>query len=288
MAVPMPPCFFSRDPHHHAAKLAETVAETWGRSSCSGSGPEIPAGVLAALALAFQPEHADGPDPADQLAALSPAGFIQVIREIWARFTLLRPDLTVNVAPIRDWLFEDRGTDEIDAAHKIGLAAVRGGLFDLLADEDHRHQTDLFGVLLSLLRPQSAITGRGQFYTPFHVCLAMAHLVGVEPGTTVHEPAAGTGGMLAAAATVLRENGHDPATVTWYANDIDPIAIACLAVNSHLWDLGHRVLFAEADSLAEPDWVPGALRTRDAAIAHLRTNLAAERQLAALRALFIA
>jgi hypothetical protein len=34
----------------------------------------------------------------------------------------------------------------------------------------------------------------------------------------------------------------------WYAVDLDPIAVAALAVNAHLWDLGPHVVIGHADT----------------------------------------
>jgi hypothetical protein len=72
-------------------------------------------------------------------------------------------------------------------------------------------------------------------------------------GATVHEPAAGTGGMLRAVAQSMRRAGRDPAAVRWVAVDIDEMAIACLAVNAHLWGLGPLVLLGVGNTLTD-DW----------------------------------
>jgi len=65
---------------------------------------------------------------------------------------------------------------------------------------------------------------------------------------------AGTGAFLRAAAQVLRERGIDPQAMHWYAVDIDPVAVAALAVNAALWELGPHVVLGRADILTEPEW----------------------------------
>ncbi|GIG57132.1 hypothetical protein Lfu02_15040 [Longispora fulva] len=267
------------NPRDHAQRIAEAVAETWGRSASGGSDLEIPVGVVAALALGCQRLDSDGPAPTDLLLAATREDFIQVLRDLWIMFAVTRPDLSPNIGIARNWLFEDRSAHQLGAAHDVGRAALRAGLLDLLTDPEHRRGVDLLGPLLMTMRPASAISGRGQFYTPPEVSQVMANMLGVQPGTTVNEPSAGTGGMLCAAALHLRANGHDPATVTWYANDIDPLAVAALAINAHLWDLGPRVLFATANTLSEPDWIPRALAARDAALFEIK----AVRMMATLR-----
>ncbi|MFD0576134.1 N-6 DNA methylase [Dactylosporangium darangshiense] len=81
----------------------------------------------------------------------------------------------------------------------------------------------------------------------------MLHVADATPGQSIADPAAGTGIMLWAAAHILRQHGKDPADYHWYANDIDPLAAACLAVNAHLWALGPNVLIGCADGL-DPAW----------------------------------
>ncbi|GGM80934.1 hypothetical protein GCM10012275_59470 [Longimycelium tulufanense] len=77
-------------------------------------------------------------------------------------------------------------------------------------------------------------------------------------GDTVQDPAVGTGGLFRAAAQAMREQGRDPATVSWYGADIDDLAIAACAINSVLWGLGPRVVLCVANTLAEGDWASRA------------------------------
>lgn len=69
-----------------------------------------------------------------------------------------------------------------------------------LTGTDSRHRVDLLGVVLTTLRSDSARKGCGQFTTPGDVADFMAEMLGVTDSDTVHEPAAGTGGMLRAVA----------------------------------------------------------------------------------------
>ncbi|MCP3802005.1 N-6 DNA methylase [Allokutzneria sp. A3M-2-11 16] len=87
----------------------------------------------------------------------------------------------------------------------------------------------------------AARTRRGQIYTPACVATLLAEMVTPDEHTTLHEPTAGTGGMLRAAAQAMRRNGKDPQTVTWIAGTV-------------VVDVG--------DTLTE-DWVTRAVRQRE-------------------------
>ena len=51
----------------------------------------------------------------------------------------------------------------------------------------------------------------------------------------------------------MRRTGGDPATVAWSAVEVDELAIACLAVNVYLWNLGLHVLPGVGNALTD-DW----------------------------------
>ena len=84
---------------------------------------------------------------------------------------------------------------------------------------------------------------------------------------SIAEPAAGTGGMVRAAAQHIRGAGMDPAEFVWVVNDISALVVAALAVNCHVWGLGPNVVIGAADSLAEPDWPARAWETQCGAVA---------------------
>jgi hypothetical protein len=67
----------------------------------------------------------------------------------------------------------------------------------------------------------------------------------------------------------------------WYATDVDPVAVAALAVNAHLWDLGTHVVLARADILTEPDWPGRAAAEQARALSDHDLRLTLARLLAA-------
>lgn len=90
----------------------------------------------------------------------------------------------------------------------------------------------------------------------------MALLEAPEPGGTFHDPAAGTGGLMRAAALTLRLQGADPHEYMWSMNDVDPLAVACCAVNATVWSLGPHVLISRSDTLTTGDGSERAARHR--------------------------
>ena len=60
----------------------------------------------------------------------------------------------------------------------------------------------------------------------------------------------GSGGMFRAVAASMRARNLDPTTVAWVGNDVDPLAVACAAVNSLIWGLGRDVTVWCANSLS--------------------------------------
>lgn len=107
-----------------------------------------------------------------------------------------------------------------------------------------------------LLRNAEAPGTRCQHYTPAPVAEALAGIALEVPEQeqSICDSFAGTGGMLRAAASELRKAGKNPHDFWWYGCDIDPVVVAALAVNVHVWDLGPRVLLGCANSFKEPDW----------------------------------
>lgn len=275
----------------HAQKIADEVAQAWHRAYGS-ERIEVPLSVAALLAfiapgsdddLVFAENHLLGID-ADEFAAFA--------RMQWAIFVRHRPDLANAAWPlIEPW----HGKDPIDgvvlkAAKDVADAAVRAGQLRLTGNT-RRREVDMFGVVLMTLRSDKARTARGQIYTPGPLTDLMARMVGVpQEGESIHDPAAGTGGFFRSVAEAMREQGRNPATASWWAVDIDDLAIAALAVNATLWELGPNVILGVANTLANPDWTDRALAERNEAVQIAQTLHAAHqagRMLTALDALTI-
>lgn len=274
-AVPPRPDRSAADPRALAQRVAEAVAQTWHRSPPAvASRIEVPMSVAAALSLLAPADPHHTAEVATHLRALPAEEFTGLLRDLWRFYVNLRPDLVPRAYPLFSWLFTDDDVPSpvLDAARDTAHAAVAAGQL-LVTGTDARYEVDLLGVLLTELRSDGARKGHAQVYTPPDVAQAMADLLGMDTladGATVHEPAAGTGGMLRAAAQTIRRAGRDPAAVRWVAVDIDELAIACLAVNTHLWGLGPNVLLGVGNALTD-DWQAQAEGERAECIELART-----------------
>lgn len=240
-----------RDPGQHAVAIAEAVNTAWNKSNHSGRR-DVALSVVAALSLVGQRDP-HGPDLAEQLHAQNAEDFASTLREIYTALVNARPDLTHLVYPLMHWVFDEPQTALQRAAKHTADAALHEGQLELTGTDD-RYDTDLLGVVLTLLKSDSAGKANAQIYTPTPVADMMARMTLPDDGSSVCDPAVGTGGLLRAVAQAMREHGRDPTTVAWYGADIDDLAIAACAVNSVLWRLGPRILLCVANTLAEGDW----------------------------------
>lgn len=256
----------SPHPEQHAHRVAAAIDTAWSAYHTTGTDLHIPLSVVAVLSLYGQPDP-QGPSPADLIARLDPAGLAQVLRAGWRQFVMVRPDLALRVMPLARWITDDPSDWQLEGAHTVARAALRAGIHQLTDDLDSRRAIDLLGTVLEVLRGHGKAS-RGQFYTTRPVAEVLASLNGHAdgpPGSTILEPTAGIGAMLCAAARVLRERDLDPADWIWVANDIDPLAMACLAVNAHLWGLGTNVFLGCGDVL-DDSWIERAIQVRNAGI----------------------
>lgn len=272
------------DPREHARSIAEAVDEAW-HSRYGGSRIEVPMSVVAALALVAR-EATD----ADQLVELGETmerldheGFGLLIQRLWCEFAVLRPDLNPRTKHLWSWTDEDQDETVLRAVQAVGRAAIRKGLLERCGP-DAWGEMDLLGMLLQTMKSHGGRKGIGQFLTPVDLTALIGRMAGPKEGDRILEPCAGTGTMLLGAARAMRENGLDPTTCEWWANDLDPLAAALCAVNVHLWGLGWRVVVGCGDGLLDA-WMHEALEHRQIAIEQLQAAWAQARQIAAVRQL---
>jgi hypothetical protein len=243
----------------HAHAIAEAVRASWHSSYGSGR-VEVPVSVVATLAAAPRTTP-DGANVTNVMSMWTSDELASYTKCIWTGIIRQRPDLTQPLYPLIAWVFDDSGPEVWSHAHGVAQAALRAGQVDLTGSESRR-EVDLLGVVLTVLRPDSALKERGQFYTPACVAKLMACMTEAEEGGRVHDPTMGTGGLFRAVAERMRETDRDPATVRWVGCDIDELAVACATVNSMIWGLGHDILFYAGNALTE-DGLTVALAQRD-------------------------
>lgn len=261
--------------NQQARRIAEKITDAWYQNH-GGGYSEIPVGVAAALAIASTPPPGKtGPDMqpgVEDILTGTDEAISRTLALIWSSFWLSRPDLGRLTMPFRQWL----DTDHVDpgtahAAAQVARAAARAGLLDM-GQHGMMQGADLLGTVYLYMKADADRQARGEFYTPPEVCRMMAEVqlaeVDLQPGAKIAEPAAGTGGMIRAAAEVLRNRGQEPADYWWVANDIGPVSVAGLAVNCHLWGLGHRAVIGVANTLTEPEWYVEAWEIQQDAFEH--------------------
>ncbi|MGW8437813.1 N-6 DNA methylase [Nocardiopsis sp. NPDC055879] len=273
----------NRSPEQRAHTIADRVADAWHRRHGSGQG-HIPLSVVAALAL-LEPPPNDRHRLADHVTTLPAPRVDALIRQIWIRVVNDRPDLTPALAPLLlVWHGPVPLTEqERRGSHEVARAAVGAGLYELTEDADQRHAVDLLGVVMAQLKGPKAQAARGAFYTPAGIAELLTQMTGpTEPGA-VHDPTVGTGGLWRTVATAVRAQGQDPTRLTWVGSDLDPLAIACTAINSLLWGLGLRVLLTVGDVLTD-EVVRSAYAQRREVLSHARQIRSDTRLKAAFRA----
>lgn len=269
-----------------AQRVAEAVDRAW-HGADAGTDEGVCVGVIAALSLLGRADP-EGPDPRDQILALGDEEVAQLLGEVWAMYTISRPELAFRCGPFGEWLnAEEPDRHLLAGAGAVARAAVKSGLLELTLDLDVARQVDLLGCVYTMMRSHSARAARGEFYTPPAVAEMMAQisLGNVEPGQSICDPTSGTGGLLRAAAATLRANGRDPGDYVWYGCDISPVAVAGLAVNAHLWGLGRQVVIGCANTLAEPDWEVRAVREQREALEAQHSRVKTVETIGAVRAL---
>jgi hypothetical protein len=257
---------FPGDPHRQAGEVAENVIAAW-FSHYGGTRIDVPLGTIAALSLLREPLVSDW------LLTLEPPQLPSLLREIWGVQWWARPDLIEVARPLHDWIEENPDEHQLRAVQAVIHTAIYNGLFDLTADDDpyERSEADVLSPLLTALRHKSDKKWRGEYHTPPSVTDLMAEILVLQDdhGTTIREPALGSGSMFRSVAQTLRFRGLNPHAYTWLGNDIDPLATACAAVNAIVWDLGPRTVIWCADSLATRDAsLSQALAEREAVIKH--------------------
>jgi methylase of polypeptide subunit release factors len=247
-----------------AYRMAEAVADAWNHHHANGEDLHVPTGVVAALALvdhrALSPTQLTA-----ALHELSPGALAGALRDIWRLFITQRPDLVIPAMPLIEWITSPRHREQLAAAHAAAQAALRAGILTFTADRERRHTTDLLGAQLDSLRSSRTKADRGQHYTSPEVARVLAAITGLDhraqPGDTIAEHTIGTGALFCAAARTLRDHDRNPAAYHWHGTDTDRLALACCAINAHLWELGTHVYLNCADTL-DPSTPDQAHRNR--------------------------
>lgn len=264
-----------------ALRIADTVASAWWTAG-GGDDAGIPLGVLADLSLVAAAEQPQS-GLAQHISALGRDRFASFLACVWGLFAIARPELAIRTGPFASWLEDANTGSRRDAAYATARTLLTTTTFLEGAERAQVMGADLLGCAYQALANPKGTKARGEVYTSADVAelLMGIKLAGAAPGQSIVYECAGTGSFMRAAAQVLRGRDVDPQTMYWYAADSDPIAVADLAVNAHLWELGPHVVLARANVLTEPDWPERAREEQAQALRDSDLRLTIARLLAA-------
>lgn len=257
-------------------RLAERAVDAW-RAKAHSERIDIPLGTVAALTL-VEVADPDGPDLPTQWAELSDTDLVEMLRAIWQVTWLRQPYLIEVARPLHEWLDEELTPDLLAGIRAVITAAFRYQILDITGSSDPamRSDVDLLGAILTELRAPGDRKHRGEYHTPTAVSDLMASMTIDEllpPGSIINEPAAGSGGLIRAAAQHIRALGGDPRDYVWSMADIDRYATAACAVNAMIWGLGDNVVIFCGDTLAHDDGHDQAVDMRRRVLAHHASEL---------------
>ncbi|MEU6562525.1 N-6 DNA methylase [Nocardia nova] len=270
-------------PEQKARRLAEMVTQAWRSTYHDTSRLDIPLGVIATMALVrLSDPRALRAVTAWTSPELDDADLIDTMKSHWSLVWHRQPYLMEIARPLHDWLREDiLDRDTVAAIRRVVNVALRYGISEFTGHPDpaSRAEADVLGAVLTELRAPADRRRHGEFHTPGPVSDMIAKIMLGElppPGGKILEPAAGSGGMVRAAAQQIRALGGDPASYCWMLTDIDRFATGCCAVNTILWGLGPRVYIHCGDALTQADGgFAAAAQMRRDVIAHRDRTLTA-------------
>jgi type I restriction enzyme M protein len=136
------------------------------------------------------------------------------------------------------------------------------------ADVDSRVLGDAYEYLIAKFADDAGKKG-GEFYTPKQVVRLMVELLRPEPGMTVYDPTAGSGGMLLEAVHHMERRGLNPKSLTLYGQEKNLNTWAICKMSLFLHDIDDAFL-ERGDTLLDPRHLSGehTLRRFDLVIAN--------------------
>lgn len=157
---------------------------------------------------------------------------------------------------IHNGLWQQREQQYFDIARKYnveeGTQLVR--MFELLACALEEQMSDVLGEIY--MESGCGNKNTGQFFTPYHLSVATAQLgipsdISEEKPFLMNEPSAGGGGMIIAAAQVLRDRGLNyQRCMNVIAQDLDWKGVYMTYVQLSL--LGIKATVVQGNTLSEP------------------------------------
>ena len=149
---------------------------------------------------------------------------------------------------------EDLYMEEVKRYNKEDMSLFTQAFGYLINDmEEHSYQ-DLLGDYHQSFGSPSSRQASGEFYTPYHLCLAMAKIMMPTPPEqrriTVQEPCSGSGRMILAMAEVMaKDHNINPLRLWVEAWDTSLNAVLMTFINTTLWGIPCQVVHGNTLSL---------------------------------------
>ncbi|MER5290710.1 N-6 DNA methylase [Streptomyces pharetrae] len=160
--------------------------------------------------------------------------------------------LEANNSALRDLFHHVDFNDPKQDRHV--LAELVGSVSELSLSDDVLEFPDVVGRAFDrlLMRSASAVGAKGsESFTPRTVCQLMAELVDPQPGQSIADPHAGSGGMLLSATQYVTEHGGNQTDLFLYGQEKNGTAWLTGRLNLLLHGLINHVV-AHSDSLIDP------------------------------------
>lgn len=179
--------------------------------------------------------------------------------DVFADFVEMAALCVANAMPNRDWEERERRYLAIQNRYEPDERALFPRMFCSLVEGLEAEPHDMLGTLFGELDLGNA--ARGQFFTPYHLCLLMADLtvdqemvarVERRGFVTAQEPAVGAGAMIIALAMAMKAKGLNyQQTVHVTATDVDSRAVHMAYLQFSLLHIPAVVILGNTITLEE-------------------------------------
>jgi type I restriction enzyme M protein len=210
------------------------------------------------------PEHSGPTDSAGDSGGASIRIPVEVRwDQLVASMDLPGPQLVRTIYALRDYPDSHGIGEQLIALGLLKLADQPKRLcYELLhivdqVDLDSVKGNDLADVYVRFLERYADAAGArsGEFYTPHNLSVLMAELLAPEPGSSIYDPACGTGGLLLAAYRLTEPTGSDSDTLL-FGQEINPQTAALAKI--HMTLRGLSASLATGNTLLDPCFVEGS------------------------------
>ena len=168
-------------------------------------------------------------------------------------------------------IFGDAAWGNKERLPETSLVNLVNAFSGITLDPEHV-SNDLLGAAYEyLLKNFADESGKkaGEFFTPRSVVRLLVRILDPQPGESVYDPAAGSGGMLVETINTVKEHGGDTRTLRLYGQEVNLTTAAIARMNLFLHDI-EDFRIVRGDTLRSPGLrdTSGRISTFDVVIAN--------------------